>query len=42
MASLVMAINGDTAEARQRREQCQDKRLSEGDSKGCEDVLDFF
>jgi hypothetical protein len=42
MASLVMAINGDTAEARQRRQQCEDERLSDGDLKGFEDVLDLF
>jgi len=42
MASLVMAINGDKAEARQTRQQWEEERLSEGDSKGCEDVLDLF
>jgi len=42
MASLVTAINDDTVEARQRRQQCKDEWLSGGEAKDFEDVLDLF
>jgi hypothetical protein len=42
MASPFMTINGDTEEARQSRQQCNDERMSEGGAKEFEDVLDLF